>query len=126
MLDQLRGMQLAVESPATGVLLVRVVGRLTGETGPRLWRLLDGLAGRDGTARRRPARLVVDLGNVWEFDADGVAALEQARLAAAGRGVRLVLDGVDAGRLELLPRRVELALRRLGIASPPVALLMLP
>jgi anti-anti-sigma regulatory factor len=119
MLDQLRGMQLAVDSPAAGVLVVRVAGRLAGDTGPRLLRLLDGLAGREAAGGRRPTRLVVDLGNVAEFDADGVAVLAHARQAAARRGVRFVLDGVDAGRLDLLPRRIELALRRLGAAPVP-------
>jgi anti-anti-sigma regulatory factor len=111
MLDQLRGMQLAVESPDHEELLVRVAGRLTGETGPRLERLLDELTSRGGS-RTRPARMVVDLGNVWVYDRAGVAVLEQARHAAGERGVRLVLGGVDAARLELLPERVEQSLRR--------------
>jgi len=120
--DRLRGMQLAVEAPAGGVLLVRVAGRLTAETGPRLLRLVDGLLGRDDDARPRTARLVVDLGNVWVYDAEGVTALDHARHSASRRGVRFVLDGVDAVRLDLLPRRIELALRRLGIAPTPPAL----
>jgi anti-anti-sigma regulatory factor len=120
MLDQLRGMQLAVESPAHRELLVHVAGRLTGETGPRLQRLLEELSSRDG-ARTRPARMVVDLRDVWVFDRDGIAVLEHARLAAGRRGVRLVLGGVDAARLELLPRRVEQSLRRLEAAGEPAA-----
>jgi anti-anti-sigma regulatory factor len=119
MLDQLQGMQLAVESPADGEVLVRVAGRLTGETGPRLQRLLEELSSRDGGSRARPVRVVVDLSNVWVFDGDGVAVLENARLAAARRGVRLVPGGVDAARLELLPQRVEQSLRRLGPLGLP-------
>jgi anti-anti-sigma regulatory factor len=121
MLDQLRGMQLAVEAPAREELLVRVAGRLTGETGPRLQRLLEELSSRDGDPRRRPSRMVVDLHNVWVFDRDGIAVLERARLAAGRRGVRLVLGGVDAARLELLPQRVEQSLRRLGTVGAPAA-----
>jgi anti-anti-sigma regulatory factor len=119
MLDQLHGMQLAVESPAREELLVRVAGRLTGETGPRLQRLLEELSSRDGGTRARPVRVVVDLRDVWVFDGDGIAVLEQAGLAAGRRGVRLVLGGVDAARLELLPQRVEQSLRRLGTVGGP-------
>jgi len=112
MLDQLRGLQMAVESPPGG-LLVRVGGELTTVTGPRLLRLLDGLTGRSGAAHPRPARVVVDLANVRAFDRDGVGALEHARRAAAARGVELVLSGLDAYRMALLPQRIEQALSRL-------------
>jgi anti-anti-sigma regulatory factor len=121
MLEQLRGMQLAVESPDHEELLVHVAGRLTGETGPRLERLLDELSSRDGGTRARPSRMVVDLGNVWVYDRAGVAVLEQARYAAGKRGVPLVLGGVDAARLELLPQRVGQTLRRLGTVGAPAA-----
>lgn len=121
MTDHLRGMQLAVDAPSDGVLLVRVAGQLTGGTGPRLLRLLDNLTSRDGVVRARPGRVVVDLSNVWVFDREGVAVLDHAHHAASRRGIRFALDGLDAARLDLLPRRIELALRRFGTGpTPPV------
>jgi len=44
----------------------------------------------------------------------GLPASLGARPALSAFAVEFALGGVDAGRLDLLPRRIELVLRRLG------------
>lgn len=101
--------QLSVEVPSSGTVLVRVAGDLDAGNGTRLLRLLDdllrdssALVGDPGGERRR---LVVDLRDVRSFECRGLDVLRHARHRAATVGVDLVVDGV-ADRRPVLPGRV--------------------
>ncbi|MFR9802971.1 STAS domain-containing protein [Pseudonocardia sp. RS010] len=101
--------QLSVEVPGTGTVVVRVAGDLDAGNGTRLLRLLDdllrgssalvGRAGPDG------ARLVVDLRDVRSFECRGLDVLRHARHRADTVGVELVVAGVE-DRRPVLPGRV--------------------
>ncbi|MCE0764443.1 STAS domain-containing protein [Pseudonocardia kujensis] len=103
--------QLCVEVPGTGTVLVRVAGDLDAGNGTRLLRLLDDLL-RDSSALVTSAReetcrgrLVVDLRDVRSFECRGLDVLRHARHRAAAVGVELVVAGLE-DRRPVLPGRV--------------------
>ncbi|GAA4682137.1 hypothetical protein GCM10023215_15060 [Pseudonocardia yuanmonensis] len=103
--------QLSVEVPGAGTVLVRVAGDLDAGNGARLLRLLDDLL-RDSSALVGGAaaggggsRLVVDLRDVRSFDCRGLDVLRHARYRAATVGVELAVAGVE-DRRPVLPGRV--------------------
>jgi anti-anti-sigma regulatory factor len=116
--DPSRWTQFAVEDAGPTTVLVRVAGELSGAAGVRLAALVD----RRAPARVVPAsgarRVVVDLGAVRSFDADGVEPLRRAGLRLGEAGVSLLLTGLD-GRRGLLPGRVDAALDAFGVLDGP-------
>jgi hypothetical protein len=103
-------LMLAVENPATGVVVVRVAGHLDRSTAPRLARLLDVQldrcleVSRRGTVRTADGRphLIVDLGGIRHFGAGGLLVLRHAQYTADQADIGLLLTGLTA-RAGLLP-----------------------
>lgn len=96
--------QLAVDKPEQGAVVVRVAGALDRETAPRLVRLVKRLlAERRGTELRH---LVVDVGSVSTISPRALDLVRQAADAAARRDVQLHLTGI-AHRRGVLPASVE-------------------
>lgn len=96
---------LAVEDPATGVVVVRVAGDLDRVTAPRLARLLDiqldrclevARSGRAATADRS-ACLIVDLAGIRHFGAGGLPVLRHAQYTADQADIGLYLTGLTHG-----------------------------
>lgn len=113
--------QLCVEVPGTGTVLVRVAGDLDAGNGTRLLRLLDdllrdssALVGEAGPGGHHP-RLVVDLRDVRSFEYRGLDVLRHARHRAETVGVDLVVTGVE-DRRPVLPGRVVALLDALAPA----------
>ena len=117
-MDPSRWTQFAVEDAGPATVVVRVAGELSGAAGVRLAALVD----RRVPARVVPAsgarRVVVDLGAVRSFHADGVEPLRRAGVRLGEAGVSLLLTGLD-GRRELLPGRVDVALGAFGVLDRP-------
>lgn len=88
-------MQLQVSSK-DGTVFVRLSGRVTLETSPRLREELLRLQSPDQT------RLVVDLGEVERLDTSGVATLLEALLRARRSGGELYLAQVGEDLCEVL------------------------
>jgi anti-anti-sigma regulatory factor len=116
---------LAVDSPANGIVVVHVAGRLDGRTTARVASLLDSLLRRfaaatgamtlrPGASPQRPGRegpaLIIDLAEVSHLSGRGLDGLRHAHELAGDVGVTLHLAGLtaEAGILaawaaELLP-----------------------
>ncbi|MFC5952800.1 STAS domain-containing protein [Pseudonocardia lutea] len=114
--------QLSVEVPGAGTVLVRVAGDLDAGNGARLLRLLDDLL-RDSPALvvatgAGGGRLVVDLRDVRSFECRGLDVLRHARHRAATVGVELVVAGLE-DRRPVLPGRVLALLDAVTAAEGP-------
>lgn len=96
---------LSLESPAPGLWLLRVAGRLDTATAARVLRLTDAQLDTVDTARE-DAVLVIDLGEVASFERGGPESLRHAPYSAARRGVAVYLSGCG-GRTHLLPLRAR-------------------
>ncbi len=117
-MDPSRWTQFAVEDAGPTTVLVRVAGELSGAAGVRLAALVDRRAPAPVVPASGPRRVVVDLGAVRSFHADGVEPLRRAGLRLGEAGVSLLLTGLD-GRRELLPGRVDAALDAFGVLDGP-------
>ena len=110
-----RQLALSVEHPTGRTSVVYVCGVLDRSTTPRLARLLDAqldwCLARSREAGDEEAHLIVDLGGVSVFGADGIAVLRSAHHLAAEARVVMAMTGLSA-RAGLLPGRADTALSR--------------
>lgn len=105
--------QLAVESVAPGVRVVRTAGVLDRPAAERLLRIADAQIVL-GAARHVELRhLVVDLANVARFEPGGLETLRIGWYERGDRGVRLHVAGCG-GRICLLPLDVGRLMRDLS------------
>jgi ABC-type transporter Mla MlaB component len=103
-------LQMAVESPAPGIRVIRTAGTLDRQAAARLLRLVDAQIAQAAAGHASLTHLIVDLANVNRFEPGGMETLHQHRSAGRTQDVGLHLTG-GGGRLALLPVRVRHLLR---------------
>lgn len=113
------GVQLAVERPVPGIVLIRVAGNLDGVSAVRVNRLVEQQL---RIARSRPdiprTTIVVDLADVRHFGTGGLETLSEAARRAVSARSGMLVTGLDARR-EILPQSVAEVIPRLT-TSPTV------
>ncbi len=101
-----QAIELAVECPVRGVVVIRIAGDLDRFTAPRVARLVDNqLADIGSTRMPRLAHLIIDLAQVRRFGIGGLEVLRHARYTGGRTGVQLYVTGI-ADRAMMLPTRV--------------------
>jgi len=103
-------MQMAVESPAAGIRVIRTAGTLDRQAAARLLRLVDAQIAQAAGGHTSLAHLIVDLANISRFEPGGMETLHHHRSTGRTNQVGLHLTG-GGGRLALLPVRVRQLLR---------------
>jgi len=102
----IRTLQMAVESPADGIRVIRTAGTIDRQAAAGLLRLVDAQIAQVAAGRTSTTHLIIDLANVDRFEPGGMETLHQHRSAGRCREVGLHLTG-GGGRLSLLPLRVR-------------------
>lgn len=109
-MTMIQTLQMAVESPAEGIRVIRTAGTIDRQAAAGLLRLIDAQIALAATGRTGTAHLIIDLANVNRFEPGGMETLHQHRDAGREHAVTLHLTG-GGGRLSLLPVRVRQLLR---------------
>lgn len=85
--------QLTVETPESGLRLIRVTGALDRAAAATLLRLLDAQLHEAAGRRLRTTHVLVDLSGVRSFEPGGLETLRHARHCAARSGIGIHLTG---------------------------------